>query len=184
VIPDTLELRAMLTSARTQRTLVRVKSSVETGWADGFVVDVGRDFILLCLVADLIVYNGFQAVRLADLSEVQAPGPHAGFVESALALRKETRPPDPQVDLSSLESLLRSASATFDVVTIHREIVDPGVCYIGAVEAIGKEGATLRVLDSDARWDEEREIVPLADITRVDFGGLYEAALLSVSAAG
>ena len=181
---DTLELRATLTSARVQGTLVRVYSSVESGWAEGFVVDIGRDSLLLCLIADLIVYNGFQAMRLADLSEVQAPAPHAEFVERALALRNETRPPDPPVDLSSLESLLWSASAIFDLVTIHREVVDPGVCYIGSVETIGREGVTLRTLDADARWDEEREIVPLDDITRVDFGGLYEAALSSVSAAG
>jgi hypothetical protein len=181
---STVELRGMLANARAQGTLVRIVSSVEPGWTEGFVVDVGREFVLLCLIADLIVYNGFQVVRLMDLSDVQSPAPHAEFVERALALRAEHRPVDPAVDLSSIERLLRSACATFDVVTIHREVVDPGACYIGAVEAISEGNATLRVLDPDAQWDEEREIVRLADVTRVDFGGLYEVALLAVSEAG
>lgn len=181
---DPLKQRALLVDARDRGALVRVERSVESGFANGFVVDVGRDLFALCLVGDTIVFNGFQTFRLVDVTRIQSPAPHADFVQRALALRGEHRPANPTVDLSTIERLLLSASSEFRVIAVHSEVADPGVCFIGSVERVTKGRVTLRTINPDARWDDERETISLAGITRVDFGGLYESALLLVNSAG
>ena len=130
------------------------------------------------------MFNGFQTFRLADVLRIQSPAPHAAFVQQALALRGEHRPVNPTVDLSTIEHLLLSASSQFGVIAVHSEVADPGVCFIGAVERVAQGRVTLRTINRDARWDDERETISLAGITRVDFGGLYESALLLVNSAG
>lgn len=175
--PNLLQFRADLVGASKSQALVRVERSVEPGWANGYVVGVGPELFAMCLVSDLIVFNGFQVFRLVDLSSVEVPAPHAGFVERALRLREAKRPPDPSVDLKDLPSLVRSAAVAFPLITVHREIEDPGVCHIGVVEQVTHDALVLKTIGPDADWQDDRETFLLADITRVDFGGLYEDAL-------
>jgi hypothetical protein len=182
--PNLLQFRADLVRAQGSGELVRVHRSVESGWANGYVVGVGPEFFAVCLVSDLIIFNGFQAFRFVDLSAVEAPAPHADFVDRALRLRKALRPRDPSIDLKDLPSLLRSASAAFPLIALHREIKDPDVCHIGSVEGLTNDAVVLKAIGPDADWLEERETFALADITRVDFGGLYEEALSLVAKAG
>jgi hypothetical protein len=42
----------------------------------------------------------------------------------------------------------------------------------------------MRLISANGEWLEERKSVGLQNITRVDFGGLYEEALSLVAAAG
>jgi hypothetical protein len=170
-------MRASLVGARDTQSLVRVTRSVERGSADGYVVGVGPEWFALALVSDLIIYDGFQLVRLKEVSSVEVPAPHAGFVERVLRLRRQTRPPDPKTDLTDITTILTTASVAFPLITVHREVVDPEVCHIGTVERIADGAVVLRLISTDAEWIEERESFPLPDITRVDFGGLYEDAL-------
>lgn len=175
--PNLLQFRASLVGAKKSQALVRVSRSVESGWATGYVVGAGPEFFALCLVSDLVIFNGFQVLRFVDLSSVEVPDPYADFVERALVLRKELRPQDPSIDLKDLPSLLQSASAAFPLIGIHREIKDPDVSYIGSVVGVTKDTVTLKTIGPDAGWNEEPETFTLNEITRVDFGGLYEQAL-------
>jgi hypothetical protein len=172
-----LEMRAELVGARDTQTLVRLRRSVERGWVGGYVASVGPEWFVMCVVADLILFNGFQAFRFKEVESVEAPAPYSGFVERALRLRRQTRPADPAIDLADVATVLSSASAAFPLISIHQEIADPEVCFIGAVEEIARGTLVLKTISPDAAWNEERERFPLRDITRVDFGGLYEEAL-------
>ena len=182
--PSLLKTRADLVAAQAERRLVRVRRSLEPGWADGYVVNIGPHFFVFLLVSDQIIFNGFQAFRIRDLSTLEIPAPHASFVESALRLRGALPPPNPSIDLSDLPSLLTSASTAFPVITVHRETVDPDVCHIGAVLKIANDTVTLRGINADGQWDGEAEVFGLSEVTRVDFGGLYEQALSLVAGAG
>jgi hypothetical protein len=179
-----LQYRANLVGARRSRALVRVRRSLEAGWADGYVVGVGSEFVALCLVSDLIIFNGFRVFRLVDLSELEVPAPHAAFVERALRLREAQQPQEPSIDLKELSSLLQSVAAAFRVIAVHREVKDPDVCHIGFVENITKSSLVLKPIGADGDWLEKHETFALADVTRIDFGGLYEDALRVVAEAG
>jgi hypothetical protein len=146
------------------------------------VLDIGPRFFLVQSVSDLIWFNGFEALRLADVSSVTVPAPYASFVERALQVRKEHRSRAPRVKVSNLPLLIRTASERFPLLTIHREIVAPDVCHIGRVKSVDNRQLWLTEIGPDAKWDQEATRYRCSEITRVDFGGDYEQALLLVAA--
>jgi hypothetical protein len=177
-VPTTsTDWRPMLLEAQSTRTLIRAGRTFEDGSTHGYVVSVGPEFVLLCSVNDSILYDGFEAFRIQDIINLDVPEPHSGFIERALATRKLMRPPDPDVSLSSIGALLASASRSFPLITIHRQEFDPDACQIGKVIALSEDSVTLREIDTDAEWEEIPATYLLNEITRVDFGGMYEDAL-------
>jgi hypothetical protein len=169
--------RKAIAKAHSSRSLVRLPRSVEDGWINGYISLVGAEFFLVCVVSGEIRFDGFQAVRFADLTKVAVPAPHHEFVERALALRKLSRPVDPKIDVKDLGGLLTSGAAVFPMVTIHRETADPDVCHIGKVVALTAKTVTLREITPDAKWERKPRRYALREVTRVDFGGSYEEAL-------
>ncbi len=98
-------------------------------------------------------------------------------MEAALRKRGERRPRKPRVSVASIEDLLLSAGRAFPLVTIHREQVDPDVCWIGRVLGVNRGRVSLLKIDPDAKWEDAPTEYRLSEITRVDFGGDYEGAL-------
>lgn len=162
------------------KVLVRFTRSFEPGTVMGYVIDVGSKFFLLALVDDNIRYNGFQCFRLQDVRRLEAPAKCATFVEAALNRRGEKIPKRTRVKVDSLRELLRTAGKAFPIVTIHRERAAPEVCHIGRVEGVSDSSVSLLEIGPDARWDDKALSYRTREITRIDFGGEYEAALILV----
>jgi hypothetical protein len=131
---------------------------------------------LLALVSDRIRFDGFECFRCGDVKNLR-PDPYAAFVETALKKRSERRPKKPRVSVGSIEELLLSAGRAFPLVTIHREQVDPNVCWIGRVQGLDRGRLSLLEIGPDAKWKDSPEEYRVAEITRVSFGGEYENAL-------
>ena len=79
--------------------------------------------------------------------------------------------------VGSIEELLLSAGRAFPLVTIHRERIDPEVCFIGRVQGIDRGRLSLLEIGPDAKWEDSPEEYRVGEITRVNFGGDYETAL-------
>lgn len=163
------------------KSLVRLSRNIEQGHADGYVVGLSERWLLLLLVGDGVVYSGFQAFRLQDISAIAVPSPRAQFYQAVLRKRKLRRPATPKVELTNTARLLSSAALCFPLVTIHREIADPEVCHIGLVQSVNRTFVALLEITPDAAWESASTKYRLAEITRVDFGGPYEEALALVS---
>src|SRR5262249_31589272 len=142
----------------------------------GYVLDVGPRFFLLALVSDRIRFDGFECFRCGDVRNL-APDLYTAFVETALTKRREPRPKKPRVSVGSIGELLLSAGRAFPVVTIHRESVDPEVCWIGRVQGIHWGRLSLLEIGPDAKWQDSPQEYRVSEITRVNFGGDYEGAL-------
>ena len=125
-------------------------------------------------------FNGFSILRIEDVSDVELPHAHAGFVESALRMREESVEGAPAIELETMAAAIRSAGRLEELVTLHTEQTEPGICKIGRIRSVDDASVKLIALDPDADWDDEATAVPLADVTRVDIGGAYEEALLLV----
>jgi hypothetical protein len=163
-----------------KKVLVQFTRSVEEGSVAGYVLAIGPQFFLLALVDENIRFNGFQCLRLQDVRNLQVPAKYAMFAEEALKLRGEKRPRIPAVIVDSVQELLRTANRAFPVVTIHREMVAPDICHIGRVVAISDAEVSLLEINPDASWDDEAVKYRTKEITRIDFGGEYEGALILV----
>jgi hypothetical protein len=143
-------------------------------------LDRGPQFFLLALVGDNLRFNGFNCIRYRDVRELEVPARYAAFAESALKLRGQVIPRPPKVKLGSTSELLTTAGRAFPIITIHRENVDSDICQIGRVVAVEKDKVELLEINADAHWDSRPLGYKTREITRVDFGGSYEDALMLV----
>lgn len=166
---------AFLQGALDSGEMVRFERRFEPGTVCGYVQGIGPRFFLLSVVSDRIWFDGFECFRIGDVSDIADP--HVEFVETALRLQGQNRPDPPVLDLSSIDGLLVSAGAAFQLIAIHRERVDPDVCQIGQVISVRGGKLSLLEIDPDANWDAQPSEFRTREITRVNFGGDYENAL-------
>jgi hypothetical protein len=165
--------------AMRERCLVRFSRRFEQSKCHGYVLDVGSKFFLFGLVTDRIWLDGFECFRINDVSNLK-PDPHAEFVEAALKKRGERTWKKPRVNVQSIGELIRTAGRAFPLATIHREQIDPNVCWIGHVVDVQARYVSLLEINPAAIWDKKPNKYRLGQITRVSFGGDYEKALYLV----
>jgi len=129
-------VRSQLVQACRQKMFAKFYTPFECGSLEGYILEVGPEFFLLVFVEERMRFNGFCCIRTADVRRLQAPAKYAAFAEAALRKRGEYLSEKPDIDLSDVSNLLRTANAAFPLVTIHRERIDPDVCHIGRVAKI------------------------------------------------
>jgi hypothetical protein len=167
---------SQLTKFMRNRQFVRFTRRFEQGSVRGYVLDVGPRFFLLASQGDEIRFDGFSCFRLGDVNGLR-PDPYAAFAEAALKRLRVPMPKKPKVSVVSIGELLLSASKAFPLLTIHRETVDPDVCWIGKIKEVQRGQVSLLEIGPDAKWDREPTAYRMNEITSVEFGGEYERAL-------
>jgi hypothetical protein len=146
---------------------------------DGRVAAVRDGLVVLALIGDDIVPNGFVVLRTADITFVKYPAPYAELVEKVLGVRGgEQRFSLPSKPMS-WGGVLESAAKYWPLAAVHTETAQPDVVFIGQVTSIPSEGAvmSLRLVGPDGKWKKKAMAIPVGDISRIDFGGRYEEAL-------
>lgn len=167
--------------AQEELALVRVDRGDEFDLLDGYVVAVGSEWVLLAVLDDAIVLDGHTALRLADVRRIGRRS-NDDMVQQALSVREQwpPAPPGVTIDLDSIRGLLTTLMEQ-PVITVHPELDDPTVCFIGAPAGLGDRSLRLVEVDSRGVWNNRSTKHRIADITRIDIGGRYEQALLSVA---
>lgn len=170
-----------LRRAQDELALVRIDRGSDLDLIEGYVVAVGAEWLLLAVLDGAIVLDGHTALRLQDVRAVRQRS-SGDMAQQALTLREQWPPtlPAVQLDLDSARGLLTSLLAQ-PVITVHPELDDPDVCFVGAPAELGDR--SLRLLEVTPRgvWNSRPTKHRVEDITRVDIGGRYEQALLSVA---
>lgn len=85
-----------------------------------------------------------------------------------------------QLDLDNARGLLTSLMAQ-PVITIHPEQDEPDICFIGAPAGLGDRSLRLLEVTTRGVWNSRPTKHRVDDITRIEIGGRYERALLSVA---
>jgi len=173
-----MDLRELLEEARAEAFVVCVTG--DAGVEIGYVIAVGAELLLLLRISEEMRFNGFVVLRILDIAELDAPYEHAEFVEQALRCRDESVASPPEIALDSFQSVLRTAGRLFPVVTVHRDEVAPESCEIGKVVRVSAESVSLLEIGPDADWDEQPTHYAVSEITKLEFGGGYEEALVLV----
>lgn len=180
--PTSREVRSTLHAAEEDWALVRLHRSIRrSDDIEGFVVGVGDKWVLLALLDDLLILNGYVAVRLDDVEKVRRRGGPDSMVGRALASRGQWPPvrADVRLDGKTTE-LLQSAAEQWPVVTLHLEHEDPTDCFVGRPVDYTTRSVDWLDISPEAEWCDNVVKHPLSQVTRVDFGGLYEEALVAV----
>lgn len=160
--------------------VVRFWNSYDPEPAHGYVLDIGTDFFLFLFINDSIRFEGFECRLIADIKRLEVPNPFEEFIVAALSKRGECLDKAPEVDLSSVTSILNSASKLFPLVVIELGHKKKGVCFVGKVVDVSKGRLLMLEIGPHAVWEKKPSRFWLKDITRVSFGGGYEEALLLV----
>ena len=158
------------------RHIVRFDRRFEKIPMRGYILDVGPKFFLLALVSDRLWFDGFECLQIGDVRNFRRD-PQARFAEAALRKRGERLPRKLRLGVRNLQELLVEAGRRFPLVAIHREKVDPDVCWIGRILQVERDWMSLLGMTPDATWEKKPERFRLSEITRVSFGGDDETAL-------
>ena len=163
----------LLENARQSGTLVRLKREIiDTNSMFGFVGALSTDFLALNVVDE---NSRFDGVRVFETE-------HVSFLEwDTAALKNRARileesPSSPlalgELDLTSWESVVRSATTLHSVLTFHRDLHDSRSCYLG--QNVQIEGDCLRAdqIDTDGNQQGHFALL-LSDLTHIDFGDAY-----------
>lgn len=145
-----------------------VKRAFDAWKTYGFVVGLSDEWVLIHKVVDCR-FNGWVALRRADITSV---GADTGFVGRLLEKRGQSPKAQPELDLTDIVSLLRTAHAAAPIVDIELEKREPNVCYIGRIDKVGKRKVKLNEIDTRARWRSNRSF-PLKHITQISLGNDY-----------
>jgi len=147
----------------------------------GFVLQL-TDALTLVQPVDFnrMELNGYSVIRNKDVHRWRPVGPET-CTGRVLKLKGICPEPLKGLDLSSWRELLASAASLFPLLTLHREKLNPRVCYVGRVSSMTEKVVALKKIDPDARWGDTKRY-RFRDLTKVDFGGGYEQALALVAA--
>ena len=146
----------------------------------GFALEWADELTLLQVVnADRMEPNGYCVIRNNDVRRWEPLGPET-FMGRALRLKGIAPVFLDSLSLQSWPNLLEAAGRSFPLITLRREVMNPNVCYIGRVQSMTEKVVALKEIDPDARWEGIRRY-RFRDLTKVDFGGGYEAALMLVA---
>lgn len=172
--PD--KIRRRLGRALADGSLILLQRGVDRYPAIGYVGGLGPDWLLLRRF-HYARFQEWEALRIDDVTSVRFD---RTFLAELLQQRGEDRAAPPPIHLGDTNSLLASVAANFPLASLHTERTT-GLLHIGRIVKLGRRSVTLTTIDRYAAWNRT-ERIRYADITRIDFGGPYEAALWEAGA--
>lgn len=175
--------RVQLRTALKDQTLVRLwRDELEQGSFCGYVCGMGREFFLLWVVGDCVTYDGMYVMRHRDVTELEAPDKHHGFMEKALAL-KQILPRMPRgFPLDNIREVIQAAGAQAPVIGVHVDSEDESeVCYIGRLIDVEEDGFNMQELSPDAEWMREPSFFAWDEVSTVSLEDSYAQSLLAVA---
>jgi hypothetical protein len=178
------DFKAILQQASPGSSVRVFRSGVEDGWADGYLVQTGPEFFAIHVVDKGIRLDGFNCLRYSDITSAELPAPCATFIDRVLKLRGQRVADSFPFDMTSIETLICDASRVYSVVTLHLESLDPDTCYIGRVLSVRDGKVSMQPISTEGEWLDDEDSYALPDISRVDFGGAYEEALVLAAGRG
>ena len=143
----------------------------------GFVVSFSDELVLLHMLDwESFRLNGYIAIRQQDIRAYRFFDKTA-YWQCRAVKHFRLRPILPKgITTATLPDLLNSLAKHFPLIMFYPERTKPDVCYIGPILSFTPRTITIDDLDCNAEWSGPRKL-KLKDITRIEVGGGYEAAL-------
>jgi hypothetical protein len=127
------------------------------------------DALLLAALYTDFQFDGYQVVRLRDISSIQ-DDQRAVFHAHIMAGEQVLPSPPHQLPLTDFAALLAELAARGEPVAVED---DGKVFLLGAIEKAGKNKLRVRYIAADGRVDARSTRIPYEDIAAVRFGGRY-----------
>lgn len=170
------QLRKQLRTFVGARRRVRLKRPIpHEPRHNGFVVAMGMEWVLLYQFHDFYP-EGYAALRVRDITDIRS-GEHERHWEHMLTMEKlldSVQTPD-DVSLDNISELLRTLERRGKNIIVEcedgdREIED---FYIGRILSLEEKSVRFANFDPQGRWDDSPHVIPLREITQVQFETPY-----------
>jgi hypothetical protein len=155
--------------------LVRIYRSIDgSETLRGCVMHENRKWLLLANLHDGVFFDGYIAVRQRHIINIQK---HRGFEKRALAAMGSVPSPLEGLAAESTKSLITDMAQRFPLMSVYREFRNPDTRLIGHVLTAKGSHLELRNVDSNGEMDHQPARVALREITRLEWGTMYNVAL-------
>ena len=147
---------------------------------DGYVVDVGDDWVVIAATSQVVYRDGWEVVRVCDISGVRIASRKARrYSDRAIAGlgTPVSKPAGLHVVGKGRKSVLRDVLNSAPVVTVHSEKKHPATVWVGHVLGFRGKRFALQFIDANGVWETGDRRFTLSEITRVTIGGRYNDAL-------
>lgn len=145
----------------------------------GYILEYTDVFLVLEKYDSDCHYDGLSVFFRTNISRIRWGGNDIGSV-STLIDQSQRLPEKPDLELTSIETVLRDVYAMYGHVTVHIQDLDTDVCFIGQIQEMDNESILIHEFGSKSTLDRKFILLSLDDITRVDAGGQYESSLLKL----
>jgi hypothetical protein len=147
----------------------------------GFVVAESETLLAIHRVSDRYDLDGYCVFRKKEITATVEYFARADFITRALRLKNQSPTSPAFIELETMRSLMQSAQAAYGVLVINQQHLTPDEVEVGTIRMASESTFVLRLLDTDAKWDNDSRTFRFEDVTHVEFGGEYETTLLSVA---
>lgn len=162
-----------------QRHVIIERRLKGTDGVAGYVIAVGKSWLLLATTMEGGYLDGFTALRTKDVYRVRKDKHFAARLLKAIGQDVPSGVAG-EIDLSGPGTIIRDAAARETLVSVFRERTHPDACRIGTPIEWEGDYVWLLEIDPQARWDNCLDRHRLKKLTRIDFGGAYQTGLLAV----
>jgi hypothetical protein len=177
-------VRVDLRNALEQRIPLCIRRErLHAGTIHAYVIALSRDFCLLAEVGDTIRLDGYLAIAITDISQLEHD-PARDFVDKALALRGETLQVPADFCLDDWATIAHCAAAHAPLISLNMVEDDEGeASYVGQLVAEESGALVLREIDPNAQWYPDTGTYEFEAIGSIGFGSGYLDALWQVAGA-
>jgi len=139
----------------------------------GFIIDYNDDFLVIEKFDNECNYDGLSIFFRHNITRIRWGG---NDLESVFRLIDTTKRQQIKfnIDLTSVETILRNLDETYKHLTVHIQDIDKGVCFIGQIHEMDNKTIVIKEFGTQSTLDRKFIMLSLNDITKIDAGGQYE----------
>lgn len=143
----------------------------------GFIKDFNDIFLVLESYSDDSNADGIVVFFRENITRIRWGGNN---ISSAYKLIDDTKTSAEKIEinLSSIQDILKSMHSSYGYVNISVEDIDSSICFIGEVTEMDEETIVINEYGTKSSLDRSNIMISIDDITKVEAGGQYEVGLI------
>jgi len=142
----------------------------------GFIRNFNENFLLLEHYNDDGIYNGIIIFRREDITRIKWENNNTKSALKTIILTENVE----DINIESIDTIIKSVDKEFKHITIQIQEINTDWCIIGQVVEMDNETVLIKEYGTMSSLDRGMLMIAIANITRIDAGGIYERNLLKI----
>lgn len=144
-----------------------------------FIIDFNEDYMILESIDDDNNPDGVTILNRENITRIRWGGNEIESTQKLIDQSKRLKNIK-KIDLTSIQSIVKSVQSIFGYVNVFIEDIDSSVCFIGEVEDMDDVNLVIHEYGTKISLDRKRILLNIEDITKVEGGGNYEEGIKKI----